>query len=276
MPVTPGNRRVRAGLYDARAPAARRSGPRQRRQRRRHLGGPAAPGAAVRARRSRTGAASRPGRTSSRSTTRTRRSGSSSSSTPGAHLVGHSYGGVIALLAAARRPELLRSLTVVEPPALRVARGKPARWTRSPRERGAVGARPARSRGVPARLPRRGRRAAPTARSPRSPPGRANADGRALSVDGRDPARRARRRRRSRSSSSPGRTARRSTRSATCSKLRLDAERAVLPGAGHAVQRLGEPFNDVLADFVERAKSRKRESAYARLRSGSPSARRRW
>src|SRR6185437_3555649 len=42
---------------------------------------------------------------------------------PGAHLVGHSYGGVIALLAAARRPELVRSLTVLEPPCLGVARG---------------------------------------------------------------------------------------------------------------------------------------------------------
>src|SRR5687768_17941504 len=36
---------------------------------------------------------------------------------PGDHLVGHSYGGVISLLAAAERPELLASLTVVEPPA---------------------------------------------------------------------------------------------------------------------------------------------------------------
>ena len=44
---------------------------------------------------------------------------------PGDHLVGHSYGGVIALLAAASRPELLRSLTVVEPPATRVAAGDP-------------------------------------------------------------------------------------------------------------------------------------------------------
>ena len=35
---------------------------------------------------------------------------------PGTHLVGHSYGGVISLLAAARRPEQLRSLTVIEPP----------------------------------------------------------------------------------------------------------------------------------------------------------------
>src|SRR6478672_9707884 len=44
---------------------------------------------------------------------------------PGTHLVGHSYGGVIALLAAARRPELLRSLAVIEPPCLGVARGNP-------------------------------------------------------------------------------------------------------------------------------------------------------
>lgn len=44
---------------------------------------------------------------------------------PGDHLVGHSYGGVISLLAAARAPEL-RSLAVVEPPCFRVARGHPA------------------------------------------------------------------------------------------------------------------------------------------------------
>jgi pimeloyl-ACP methyl ester carboxylesterase len=43
----------------------------------------------------------------------------------GDHLVAHSYGGVIALLAAALRPEL-RSLTVAEPPAFRLARGHPA------------------------------------------------------------------------------------------------------------------------------------------------------
>jgi pimeloyl-ACP methyl ester carboxylesterase len=45
---------------------------------------------------------------------------------PGDHLVGHSYGGVISLLAAARRPELLASLTVVEPPATQVAAGDAA------------------------------------------------------------------------------------------------------------------------------------------------------
>src|SRR5207253_8252806 len=41
----------------------------------------------------------------------------------GAHLVGHSYGGVIALLIAARHPEAVRALAVSEPPAFGVARG---------------------------------------------------------------------------------------------------------------------------------------------------------
>lgn len=35
----------------------------------------------------------------------------------GAHLVGHSYGGVVAMLAAGAHPELVRSLAVLEPPA---------------------------------------------------------------------------------------------------------------------------------------------------------------
>lgn len=43
-----------------------------------------------------------------------------------AHLVGHSYGGVVTLLAAARRPDAVRSLTLIEPPAFGVARGVPA------------------------------------------------------------------------------------------------------------------------------------------------------
>jgi pimeloyl-ACP methyl ester carboxylesterase len=44
----------------------------------------------------------------------------------GAHLVGHSYGGVVSLLAAARRPDSVRSLVLIEPPAFGVARGDPA------------------------------------------------------------------------------------------------------------------------------------------------------
>ncbi len=43
----------------------------------------------------------------------------------GAHLVGYSYGGVASLLGAARRPDAVRSLTVIEPPAFGVARGDP-------------------------------------------------------------------------------------------------------------------------------------------------------
>jgi pimeloyl-ACP methyl ester carboxylesterase len=44
----------------------------------------------------------------------------------GAHLVGHSYGGVISLLIAAAHPERVRSLAVSEPPAFALARGSPA------------------------------------------------------------------------------------------------------------------------------------------------------
>jgi pimeloyl-ACP methyl ester carboxylesterase len=42
----------------------------------------------------------------------------------GAHLVGHSYGAVIALCAAALRPQAVRSLTVSEPGCLRLAAGE--------------------------------------------------------------------------------------------------------------------------------------------------------
>jgi pimeloyl-ACP methyl ester carboxylesterase len=40
----------------------------------------------------------------------------------GAHLVGHSYGAVVALLVAARQPAEVRTLTLVEPAALAIAR----------------------------------------------------------------------------------------------------------------------------------------------------------
>lgn len=42
------------------------------------------------------------------------------------HLVGFSYGGIGSLLATARRPELVRTVTVVEPPAFGVALDDPA------------------------------------------------------------------------------------------------------------------------------------------------------
>ncbi len=44
----------------------------------------------------------------------------------GAHIVGFSYGGIVSMVAAARQPKLVRSLTVIEPPALGVVRGNAA------------------------------------------------------------------------------------------------------------------------------------------------------
>lgn len=41
------------------------------------------------------------------------------------HLVGMSYGGIGVLLAAARKPELVRSVAVIEPPAFGIARDHP-------------------------------------------------------------------------------------------------------------------------------------------------------
>lgn len=170
----------------------------------------------------------------------------------GTHLVGHSYGGVIALLAAARYPERLRSLCVIEPPCLGVAAGDPAvdafiersvaLWehARDPETflrafLETVGApvppgrfSPALLQGArtllverypwEAEIPFAALRAAPFPK---------------LVVSG----------------------AHSDAFEATCDVLEreLGAERAVLPGAGHSVQRLGEPFNELLAAFVERA-----------------------
>lgn len=45
---------------------------------------------------------------------------------PGMHVVGHSYGGIVGLLAADLVPDRIASLTVIEPPAFGVARGDTA------------------------------------------------------------------------------------------------------------------------------------------------------
>jgi pimeloyl-ACP methyl ester carboxylesterase len=42
------------------------------------------------------------------------------------HLLGHSYGGIVCMLAAAQRPAAVRSLTVIEPPLFDVALDDPA------------------------------------------------------------------------------------------------------------------------------------------------------
>jgi pimeloyl-ACP methyl ester carboxylesterase len=175
---------------------------------------------------------------------------------PGTHLVGHSYGGVIALLAAARRPELLRSLTVIEPPAFGVARGVPTadefiarieeHWTSGPRDpaeflRGflsLVGSSTPPGNFTPELL--QGARTLMVERSPAQAviplDELAAAPFPKLVVSG---------------AHSPA-------FEAVCDVLeeRLGAARAVLPGAGHSVQRLGEPFNELLTEFVGRATPR--------------------
>ena len=172
---------------------------------------------------------------------------------PGTHLVGHSYGGVIALLAAARQPGRLRSLTVIEPPAFGVARGVPTvdeflvrveeHWTSGPRDPGEflrgflslVGSTTPPGNFTPELL--QGARTLMVERPPSEAVIPLDELARArfpkLVVSG-------------------GHS---TAFEAVCDALEdgLGAERAVLPGAGHSVQRLGEPFNELLAAFVERA-----------------------
>ena len=176
---------------------------------------------------------------------------------PGDHLCGHSYGGVVALLAAAAFPAL-GSLTVIEPPATRVALGHPAcdafaagaleLWARGPSEPEAflrtfltaVGS----GFDPPSPLPpdlERGARALMRERGPweadiplaalRAAPFPK------LVVSG----------------------AHHPAFDAICDVLEreLAAERAVLPGAGHSAQA-APGFNDLLADFLERAAGRGR------------------
>jgi len=174
---------------------------------------------------------------------------------PETHLVGHSYGGVISLLAAARHPGRVRSLTVIEPPAFGVARGAPAveefvtrideLWSHGSRDPGEF------LRGflsiVGSSLPPgdfnpellQGARTLMVERSPAEAvipfDELARAPFPKLVVSG----------------------AHSAAFDAVCDVLeeRLGAERAVLSGAGHSVQRVGAPFNELLAHFVERAEA---------------------
>ena len=177
---------------------------------------------------------------------------------PGDHLVGHSYGGVISLLAAARRLDTPGSLTVIEPPATRVAAGNPAAdafaagaaelWATGPTDDPeaflnmflvAVGS----DFHPPSPLPpelEQGTRALIGERLPSEADIPleilAAAPFPKLVVSG----------------------AHHRALDAICDVLEreLAAERVVLPGHGHSVQRHPE-FNAVLADFVERAAQRR-------------------
>jgi pimeloyl-ACP methyl ester carboxylesterase len=170
----------------------------------------------------------------------------------GDHLVGHSYGGVVSLLAAPGAPQL-RSLTVVEPPAFRLARGDAAvdelvsrlaqLWTtKLPPEAflrrfvEAVGS----AYDAPSPLPREVEASVRAMMAERPPweaeipfedlratpfPKLVVSGGHHLAFD------------------------------AVCDVLErvLEAERAVVTGAGHSIPRVGEPFNEVLERFVASA-----------------------
>jgi pimeloyl-ACP methyl ester carboxylesterase len=175
----------------------------------------------------------------------------------GMHLVGHSYGGVGSLLAAARRPEVVHSLAVIEPPAFALAAGDPDadalvaslrdHWDQGPREPAAflrgflelVGSNLA----LPDPLPPALRRGAEILLGHR-PPWEAEIPLDDLAAapfpklvvsGGHHPA-----------------------FEAVCDVLeeRLGAERAVIPGAGHSVQRTDTPFNRRLEAFLDAAEAR--------------------
>jgi pimeloyl-ACP methyl ester carboxylesterase len=175
----------------------------------------------------------------------------------GAHLVGHSYGAVIALLAAAQRPEAVRSLTVSEPGCLRVAEGTPVvdemitngerlfrEGEQIPNEmflrlfRGGAGS----AYGTPEQLPEellhgvellKRERPSWEAEIPLERLGAADFPVLVLS-GGHSPA-----------------------FEAVCDALAegLGAERAVIPGRGHTVPSTGEPYNERLERFVGAADS---------------------
>ena len=208
---------------------AARARPRQRRGRSRDLGGAAAARRAVRARRRSTGPGFPPNPPVDRVDFEPDAELVAELLQPGDHLVGHSYGGVISLLAAAPRSERVRSLTVIEPPATTVAAGQPRGRRVRRRRSGALRVgRERRPRGVPAEVPARGRLGASTrphrsrriSRRARRRSWSSAVRGRRRSRSTRSP------RRRSRSSSSPGATTRPSTRSATCSSERASQRSA--------------------------------------------------
>jgi len=173
----------------------------------------------------------------------------------GAHLVGHSYGAVIALHAAALRPEAVRSLTVTEPGALRIAAGDPQvdatiangeelyrhRAELDPRDfvelfRSGVGS----AHATPEQMPAWLARGAAHVMEERPPweselplEALAAASFPALVVSGRH---------------SP-------IFETVCDALarRIGAERGTASGRGHSIPLVGEPYNALLEDFLSRA-----------------------
>jgi pimeloyl-ACP methyl ester carboxylesterase len=171
------------------------------------------------------------------------------------HLVGHSYGGVIALLAAGARPDALRSLTVIEPPAFGVAAGDPAAdqlvaelqelWQHGPRDDPPRYLRTfLRIVGSSAQLP-----------DPLPPP---LAQGAAMLIVERGPWEAEIPLQRLAAAPYPKLVvsgAHSAAFDAVCDVLevQLRADRVMIAGEGHSVPRTGQPFNEQLERFLTRA-----------------------
>lgn len=171
---------------------------------------------------------------------------------PGDHLVGHSYGGVIALLAAAQRPDALASLTVIEPPCTQAALGNPAAdaFAAGGRELWATG-----PTDDPEAFLRVFLQVVGSGFDPPSPLPPELAQGAQLLVDERGPWEAVIPVERLRAAGVPTLVvsgAHHAAFTAICEALArdLDAEHVVLPGFGHSPQRHPD-FNDHLARFVE-------------------------
>jgi pimeloyl-ACP methyl ester carboxylesterase len=175
---------------------------------------------------------------------------------PGDHLCGASYGGVVSLYAAARAPEL-RSLTVIEPPAFGIASDRPEAvefitrlkrlWSEGPDEpRAFLAAFYAEVAGreveLPDPLPPEQYQGAQILMIERGP------------WEAQPPLDELRAAPFPKLVISGGWSA---PFDAVCDVLeeQLHAERAVLPGMGHNPQLLGEPFNNVLRDFLSQAET---------------------
>jgi pimeloyl-ACP methyl ester carboxylesterase len=185
------------------------------------------------------------------------------------HVVGHSYGGVAALLAAARVPERVRSLTVIEPPAFALVPGNAAADELRARVglAFACGEQPevvyasfveawGFPRPSPERVARRDRRALASCAGERLPweaeiplAALARASLPVLVVSGGWEL-------------APPEAQRLagSAFAAVCDVLErsLGAERLVVPGATHAPQQAGPAFDDRLRDFLRRARTLKK------------------
>ncbi|GAA1109425.1 alpha/beta fold hydrolase [Nocardiopsis composta] len=191
------------------------------------------------------------------------------------HLVGHSDGGVVSLLAAAARPEALASLTVIEPPAFGVAADHPAvrglvtrlkdHWRHGPRGDPGLFLRAfLELAGSEVALP-----------DPLPPP---LEQGAAMLVAERGPWEARIPLQRLARAPFPGLVVSGAHNAAfdlVCDVLEraLGAERAVIPGAGHSVPRVGDAFNRRLEHFLAGAPSAAKPGVLREERRNDPARR---